>query len=175
MLPTVACPGASIATRALATSMKRPQLPVRCARVAIVVGAFAATTARPLSAQTITVSGDPSVLAVQSATAGLEPDRVSEATTTYAVTTTAANQRIVARLDAPLPEGVTLTVRLAAPPGATSRGPVTLSVADQELVAVPAPGSHAGLAVSYTLTATVRAGPMPSVGRAVTLTVVNGP
>jgi hypothetical protein len=175
MLPTVACPAASIDTRALATSMKRPPMTLWCARMAIVVGTLAAMIARPLAAQTITVSGDPAVLAIHSAIAGAEPDPVSEATTTYAVTTTAANQRIVARLDAPLPYGVTLTVRLAAPPGATSRGPVRLSMADQELVTVATPGSHAGLAVAYTLTATVGAGPTPSLSRAVTLSVVTGP
>jgi hypothetical protein len=131
--------------------------------------------ASALSAQTIAVSGDPAVLTVRSATAGLEPDPASEATTTYAVTTTSPNQRIMARIDAPLPEGMTLTIRLAAPPGATSRGPVTMQTADQELVQIPTPGSYAGLAVSYTLTAVVRAGPVPSLGRGVTLTVTSEP
>jgi hypothetical protein len=174
MLPTVAWPAAPIAMQAPATSMTCSPLAVWCARLAIVVGTFA-STARPLAGQTITVSGDPAVLVVHSAVAGLEPDPASEAASTYAVTTTAVNQRIVARLDAPLPDGVALTVRLAAPTGATSRGPVRLSMADQELVIVPTPGSHAGLAVAYTLTATARAGPTSTMSRAVTLTVVNGP
>ena len=126
-------------------------------------------------AQTITVSGDPGVLAVRVAVAGAEPESVTEAMTTYAVTTTAPDQRIVARLDAPLPDGVTLTLQLAAPSGATSRGPVTLSTAEQELMSVPTAGSHAGLAISYTVTAKVRAGPQASLSRAVTLTVVSGP
>jgi len=52
------------------------------------------------SAQSVVVSGDPGLLAVGTATAGLEPDPARDATTTYAVTTTAPNQKIMARLDA---------------------------------------------------------------------------
>jgi hypothetical protein len=129
-----------------------------------------------LRAQTVVVSGDPAALTVRSATAGLEPDPASDATTTYAVTTTGANQKIVARLDAPLPVGVTLTMQCTAPPGAASRGQVALSTLDQELVGpIPTPGTYAGLAIVYTHRATVKAGPVPMTARVVTISIIAGP
>lgn len=132
--------------------------------------------ARRLDAQTIAVSANPAVMTVSTATAGFEPDPVSDASTTYAVTTTAANQKIVARLDAPLPAGVTLTIQLAAPSGVVSRGQVPLTTLDQEVVgAIPSAGTYMGLAVVYRLAATVRAGPVPTTARTVTITVVAGP
>jgi hypothetical protein len=134
-----------------------------------------AVAAAALPAQTIAVSGDPGALTVHSAMAGKEPDPASESTTTYALTTTAANQKIVARLDAPLPEGMTLTIRLSAPPGATSLGQVTMTTTDQAIVVdLPAPGTYTGLAIVYTLTARVAAGSVPPLTRAVTLGVADG-
>ena len=147
-------------------------------RIVAALLSFAALAmcAAPVSAQSIAVSGDPGALVVHTATAGLEPDPVSDATTTYVVTTTSAIQKIVARLDAPLPNGVTMTLRAAAPAGATSRGAVALTTADQEIVGpVPTPGTYTGLAIVYTLTATVKAGPVPTTARTVTLSVVAEP
>jgi hypothetical protein len=137
-----------------------------------------ATLAMPrlTSAQSVAVSGDPGALVVATATAGRQPDPARDASTTYAVTTTVANQKIVARLEAPLPVGVSLTIQLAAPPGATSRGQVALTTIDQELIGpIPTPGSYAGLAIVYTHTAAVSAGPIPVTGRLVILTVTGGP
>lgn len=150
--------------------------PARILVAAFVVSTVQAIAAARLGAQSITVSGDPAVLTVRTATPGVEPDPVSDATTTYAVTTTSANQRIVARLDAPLPTGVTLTIQLAAPSGAASRGEVSLTTVDQEVVGpIPTPGTYTGLAIIYRHVATVKAGPVPTTARAVTITVVSGP
>jgi hypothetical protein len=126
-----------------------------------------------LGAQTVVVSGDPATLIVHAAAAGGELQPVTDAMTTYAVTTTSANQKIVARLDAPPPLGVTLMIQLAAPSGAASRGPVTLSVLDQEVVGpIPSPGTYAGLAIVYTHSASVKAGPIPMATRTVTISIV---
>jgi hypothetical protein len=135
-----------------------------------------AITAARLGGQVVVVSGDPGPLTIHMATPGLEPDRVSDATTTYVVTTTGANQKIVARLDAPPPAGVTLTIQLTAPSGAASRGQVALSTLDQEVVGpIPTAGTYAGLAIVYTHSATVKAGPIPMTARAVTISIVAGP
>jgi hypothetical protein len=145
------------------------------ARTALAVLAVLALPA-VMSAQAVVVSGDPGALIVSTAAAGLEPDAFHDATTTYAVTTSAPHQKITARLDAPLPAGVTLTIQLTPPPGATSRGAVALTTLDQELVGpIPTPGSYAGLAIVYAYSATVKAGPIPGTARVVVLSVVPGP
>jgi hypothetical protein len=149
--------------------------PARASLAALVAMVAIAMPATALRAQTIAVSGDPGVLTVHSATPGLDLDPVSDAATTGAITTTKPNQRIIARLDAPLPDGVTLTIRMAAPAGAASRGQVTLATADQELVGpIPAAGTYTGLAIVYTLDATVKAGPISATARAVIISVVDG-
>jgi hypothetical protein len=144
--------------------------------IASLVAVTQALSTAPLRAQTIVVSGNPAVLTVHTAMAGFELDPVGDATTTYAVTSTVANQKIIARLDAPLPSGVALRIQLVAPPGATSRGPVSLTTLDQEVVgAIPTPGTYTGLTIVYTLVATVRSGFLPASARAVTFAVVAGP
>lgn len=128
------------------------------------------------AAQTIAVSGDPGPVTVQTATAGSQPDPVSESTTTYSVTTTAPNQKIVARLESPMPNGVTLAVQLVAPPGASSLGAVTLTTTDQDVVGpIASPESAAGLTVKYVLSATVSAGPVATSTRTVIFSIVAGP
>ncbi|HEY2064777.1 MAG TPA: hypothetical protein VGG84_02385 [Gemmatimonadaceae bacterium] len=127
---------------------------------------------RSLGAQTIATSGDPAALVVRSAVAGADLDPAVDAGTTYTVTTAAPNQRIVARLDAPLPPGVTITIRCAAPSGAASRGDVTLTSTDQEVVGpIPTIGTYSALAIVYKLSATVKAGAVPTTARSVTMSV----
>jgi hypothetical protein len=147
-----------------------------CRPASLLIGLAALAMPSVVSAQSVAVSGDPAVLTVGTATAGREPDPARDAATTYTVTTTAANQKLVARLEAPLPAGVSLTIQLAAPSGATSRGQVALTTSDQEVVGpIPAPGSYAGLAIVYTHVATVSAGPLQPTARVVILTVTTGP
>lgn len=141
----------------------------------LLVGMSAGAMA-PLAAQTIAVSGDPSPMTVQTATAGSQPDPVAESTTTYSVTTSASNQKIVARLESPMPAGVSLTVQLVAPPGASSVGAVTLTTTDQDVVGpIATPETAAGLSVKYELSATVSAGPVATTTRTVVFSVVAGP
>lgn len=126
-----------------------------------------------LSAQSITVSGNPGRLTVSTGTPGFGLDPVSDASTTYSATTTQANQRILARLDAPLPAGVSLSAQFTAPSGAASRGTVLLTTTDQEVVGIiPSPGTYSDLSIVYTLSASVSAGPVATTMRSVILTVV---
>ncbi|HEX6964673.1 MAG TPA: hypothetical protein VF166_02665 [Gemmatimonadaceae bacterium] len=129
-----------------------------------------------LAAQTIAVSGDPGPLTVGTATPGAPLDPASDASTTYTVTTTAPGQKIVARLDAPMPAGVTLSILLTAPGGAASAGEVVLSTIDQTVVgSIPTPDSYAGLTITYRLKASTSAGSIPTTAGSVVLTVVPGP
>jgi len=143
--------------------------------IAVSLGILLAMPCHRLWAQTVTVSGDPGMLTVGSAPPGSPLDPASDASTTYTVTTTAAGQRIVARLDTPLPSGVTLTVSLTPPSGAANEGEITLSTVDQTVVgSIPAAGTYSGLAITYRLAAVTAAGPVPTTVRSVVLTVVPG-
>ncbi|HEX6938882.1 MAG TPA: hypothetical protein VF158_05680 [Longimicrobiales bacterium] len=130
--------------------------------------------AAPARGQMLSVSGDPAPLAVSTAVPGFAPAPVADATTTYDVTTGPTLSRIVARLDAPLAPGVTLTVELEAPTGATALGPVALTTADQDVVVdIPASTIEAGLQIRYTLTATMAAGVVPVQTPAVIFTLTS--
>jgi hypothetical protein len=143
--------------------------------VALGIGLALLAPAR-VRAQTLAVSGDPGVLSVSAAAAGGGLMPASDASTTITVTITSANQKLVARLDAPLPSGITLTMRVVPPPGAASRGAVALSTSEQEIVGpVSATGTYPGLQIVYQLSATVAAGPVPATARAVIISAVAGP
>lgn len=131
----------------------------------------------PLGAQTIVVSGTPGLLRISTAVAGSQPVAVSNATTTYTVTTPQPNRtyRISARLDAPMPPGVTLTVTLAAPPGATSLGAVALDATDRDVISGVRRNANTTRSITYQLSATVDAGVVPLSSRTVTLTIVQEP
>jgi hypothetical protein len=125
-------------------------------------------------AQTLSVSGNPGALQVTTAVAGSQPTAVSNAATTYTVTTPNANKtyRITAQLNANMPAGVTLTLTLAAPPSATSAGAVTLTTAAQNVVTGIPKNTNATRAITYQLTGNTSAGVIASTNRLVTLTLV---
>jgi hypothetical protein len=121
------------------------------------------------------VSGDPGPLNVSTAVAGAQPDAVSAGATTYDVRVNAATvKKITAQLSAPLPPGVTLTVTLAPPTGATSMGAVTLDATVKDVV-VNITGVNSTHAITYQLNATTAAGVIPVASRIVTLNLVNYP
>lgn len=130
---------------------------------------------RMLDAQgsTLTLSGDPQALVISSAVAGFGPDPVTDEGTTYSVVAEDLS-RITGQLDAPLPTGVTLLVRLEPPTGALGQGWVTLGTTAQVLVSSILPGTYSGLGIQYQLRATVAAGVVPLGSRAVTFTVEPG-
>ena len=128
-------------------------------------------------AQTLSIPGNPGLLRVTTAIAGSEPVSVSNATTTYTVTTGNPNRlhRITARLSVPMPAGVTLTASLAAPPGATSLGPIALDATDRDVVLDIPRRTDATQGITYVLSATVAAGVVPTSSRTVTFTIVQQP
>jgi hypothetical protein len=126
-------------------------------------------------AGSITVSGDPPPLTVTSAGAGTEFIPGTNSSTTYTVIVLGLGLGIVGQLDAPMPNHTTLRVTLAAPGGATSLGPVTLSPTPQPLVRELPLGTFTTLPITYEFGAVIAAGVVPPSGRTVTFTITAVP
>lgn len=125
----------------------------------------------------LTVSGSPAPMIINSVTAaGQQPLSKINASTTYrALVFLAPAKKITARLNANMPANVTLIAQLAAPGGAASSGPVTLDVTTRDLVTNISNSFNTPMTITYTLSATVLAGVVPSQSRTVTFTLVNYP
>ena len=126
---------------------------------------------RILGAQnSLSVSGSPPLLRISTAVAGSQPNPVTTATTTYTVqVSSGGSRRITGRLSAAVPAGTTVTVSLAAPPGATSLGAVVLDATERDLVInIPRP-TNATLTITYVFSGTVTAGVVANNSRSVTL------
>ena len=124
----------------------------------------------------IRITVDPGVLlAVSSAVPGSAPTPVVNAATQYNVrVNNAAVTKITAQLNAPMPAGVTLTIPLAPPPGATSLGPVTLDAVQRDVV-VNVTNVNATFAATYQVSATIAAGVLPPASRTVTFNLIDYP
>lgn len=117
-------------------------------------------------------TGSPSLM-INSAVAGSAPTAVT-ASGTYAVTTNETSRKITAQLNTNAPSGVTLSVSLAAPSGATSAGAVLLSTTPQDVVTGISTVNASGLNVTYSLTATAAAGVVAAGSKTVTFTITAG-
>ena len=120
----------------------------------------------------IAFTGTPS-LVVSSATAGGAP-AAATANGSWAVTTNQSNAKVTASLNSAMPAGVTLTVNLTAPSGASSAGAVALGTSAVDVVTAITKVAQGSLNVAYTLTATVAAGIVSSQSRIVTYTITGG-
>ena len=120
----------------------------------------------------IAVAGSPS-LTINTATAGSAPTAAT-ASATWAVTTNQSNAKITASLDSDMPAGLSLTVDLGAPGGASSAGATALSSASVDLVTGISKKAEAALPVGYSLSATTAAGVVSSTSRTVTFTITGG-
>jgi len=143
----------------------------------LIAAVLALAGTRGAGAQTLNVSGNPGLLRVSTAVAGSEPIAVTNASTTYTVTTGNPNRfhKITALLSAPMPVGLTLTGNFAAPAGATSLGPVALDAIARDVVLGIPRRTTSTHTITYTLLATVAAGVIPNSSRTVTLTIVQQP
>jgi hypothetical protein len=125
----------------------------------------------------ISVSSPTLSLIISSGTAGSSTlTSATNTATTYNITTNETNKKIVAKINSAPPAGVTLTTTLAAGGGAagTSAGPVSLSSTDQNVVTGITQSASSGNQISYSLSATLAAGVVPSTTRVVTFTIVAG-
>lgn len=121
----------------------------------------------------IAVTGGAQSLTISTATAGSAPTDAS-ASVTWAVTTNQTNQKVTASLNSALPAGVTLSVSLEPPAGASSPGAVSLGTSSADLVTGIATLAANGLDLTYTLSATAAAGVVASTTRTVTYTITSG-
>lgn len=159
------------------------KLIVGLAFLVVLLGLTALTMAANTAQQTVTyevtaineisVSGDPTNLVVNTATAGSEPTADTDATTTWAVTTNESSKKMTGSIDSNMPANTTLEVNLAAPTGGTGQGDVTLSTTAGDLVTGIATVAESGLTITYTLSATIAAGVVAQAQKTVTLTLTD--
>ncbi len=122
----------------------------------------------------ISVSGNPSAMIISSATAGSQPTAVTNATTSYSITTNGTTKKITGKINTAMPANTSLKVTLAAPTGGTSAGQVTLTTTDQNLVTGIGTLAESGKTITYEFSATISAGVVSSATKTVTLTVTDG-
>lgn len=120
----------------------------------------------------ISISGNPSALVISAASGGT-PTSVTNTSTTYSVTTNETGQKITGEIDEDMPAGVTLSVKLAAPSGASSEDWVDLTAEPADLVTGITTVHGAGLSVEYRLAATLEAGVVDG-SRTLTYTITAG-
>ncbi|MGH7617015.1 MAG: hypothetical protein ACREPM_07305 [Gemmatimonadaceae bacterium] len=121
----------------------------------------------------ITVAGAPS-LVINAAVAGSQPTQAT-ASGTYAITTNDTSRIVTVEIDNDMPANTLLKITMAAPTGGTSAGAITLSSTPQNAVTGFGMVIGSGLAIGYTLDATVAAGLIASTSRTVTFTIIAGP
>jgi hypothetical protein len=121
----------------------------------------------------IAFTGTPS-LTITTAVAGSAPTSVTDATSSWAVTTNQSGAKITASIPVDMPTGLTLSSNLAAPSGATSAGYQALSSTAVDLVTSITKLAQGTLGVTYKLDATAAAGVVASATRVVTYTITGG-
>ena len=132
-------------------------------------------------ADTVTITVDPVneialgggvvSLAINSATAGQEPNPATSSTATFSFSTNQDSNKITGQLNSAMPASTTLSVELTAIGGSwTGTGPQTLSIAPVTL-AQGNRGRAQGKAIAYTFSATTSAGAIPAGTRSVTFTL----
>jgi outer membrane lipopolysaccharide assembly protein LptE/RlpB len=121
----------------------------------------------------ISATGSPS-LTVTTATAGSQPTDATDASSTWAVTTNQSNAKISASIPTAMPAGLTLSVNLVAPAGASSAGLTALGIVAVDLVTAITKVAQNGLTATYQLSATAAAGVVGSGTKVVTYTIAGG-
>jgi hypothetical protein len=142
----------------------------------VLLVALLGLASRPVPAQgQLLVSGSPPPLVVSAATAGSAPVSVTNSSTTYTLALTLGTHKLTGQINAGMPTGTTLSVTLAAPPGATSQGAVALSTTPRDLVTNINLTVASTRSITYQLSATSAAGVVPAQTRTVTLTLTSAP
>lgn len=145
-------------------------------KVLLVASALLVRGSGPAHAQTLSVSGSPATLTISSATAGSQPATLTNNATTYTVSALPLlPKKITAQINTNMPAGVTLTVLLVAPSGATNAGRVALDNIARDVVSNITNALPQARTIEYQLSATVSAGVIPSSTRTVTFTLLNYP
>ena len=120
----------------------------------------------------ISLTGNPATLSISTATAGSQPNSVSDTSTTYSISTSTVVAKITGKINTAMPTNTTLKVTLAAPTGGTSAGAIAMTTTAQNLVtAIPKNTIASSLVVTYNFSATVAAATTASATRTLTLTI----
>lgn len=122
----------------------------------------------------IAVTGSPS-LSITTATAGSAPAAVTDATSSWAITTNQTTKKLTASINTAMPTGVTLEVSAVAPTGASGAGFQSLTTAAVDVVTGISQVAGTGLTLTYRLSATLAAGAVSSASKTVTYTLITGP
>ncbi len=96
----------------------------------------------------ISVSGNVTGLTIAAAVAGSDPTQVTDAETTYSVTSNGANKKITGSLAVAMPANITLKVNLASASASTG-GDKTLSAGDENLVTAMTAMKDSAQVVTY--------------------------
>lgn len=123
------------------------------------------------SIDSISVSGNPATLLVNSATAGNDLNNATDSSTTYAVSTNNSSRRVTASIASAMPTGLTLSIQATAPSGGTSTGSVSMSTTAAALVTGISLIANSGLSLTYTLAATLTATQVTNATNTVTYTI----
>lgn len=118
----------------------------------------------------------PVTLTINTATAGAMPDPATDSSTTYSITVFSifSRKKITARIDTPMPTGLTLMVNLEAPTRGTSQGDVTLSTTAKDVVRDIRFVINESVGITYTLSPVGSTPPAPTAGvRTVTFTLTD--
>lgn len=142
--------------------------------VSLFAGALLVVNARLVGAQdAVQFQAAAGSMVINSAVAGAAPISQMTSTGKYRVkVASATTKQIKASINSAMPAGVTMTISLVAPAGATSAGTVTLTTTPQTVVTnVTNTAYSPNLTITYTLSATTPAGVIASSNKTVTLAV----
>ncbi len=126
------------------------------------------------SVASISVTGDPSPLRITTGEAGSATLSVSDASTSYNITSNRPNMKLSVSVDEPVPPGTRLFVEMEGATG-VSAGRVEISDATAPVDAVTGidKGTVTGQTISYVLEADAARGPLAAESRTIILTLTD--
>jgi hypothetical protein len=161
----------------------RKQLLIAClAAMAVVSGAtntFAQSDTTTVNYEVtqvslVNIAATSVTLTVNAGTAGTGLTDAT-ASTSYAITNNATNQKLTGAINSAMPANTTLKLTVAAPAGSgTSQGQQTLTATAVDLVTGVGAVNESGLGMDFVLSATVDAGIVASASKTLTLTLTSG-
>jgi hypothetical protein len=141
------------------------------AATSLLLAGLLLTASSPAAAQLANVGP----LAVTTAVAGSQPIPVIGNSSFTGTVIFVGQMRVVCSLNANMPTGTTLAVRLTAPSGGTSLGDVILDITARNVVIAATPVFFTNVTIRYTFTPTVMAGVLPLTTRTATYTLLTYP
>jgi len=122
----------------------------------------------------INIAGTSVTLTVNAAVAGSQPTQVSQSTT-YSISTncTANSKKLTAVINSAMPSGITLSLNVTAPTGASSTGTTTITNVAADVVTGIDAVAQSDIAMTFYLNATAAAGVVSAASKTLTFTLVD--